>query len=316
MPTPLLANGHAMTIAAALFRPSAPLAGTVERVFTTDAETRVLALCNWQPDRAAAPTILALHGLTGSADAAYLRGLAAKAYARGFNVVRLNTRNCGNTEHLTPTLYHSGLTADCRAVLDQLLQDNLQPPFLVGYSMGGNVALKLCCELGDEAPRLLRSVVAVSPPIDLASASRAIDTGWFNSIYQRSFLRFLTRLVRAKAARHPDRYSLTGLDRIRTLRTFDDRYIAPMFGFAGVDDYYARASSGPLLDRLRLPTLVIQAKDDSIIPMPAFETWAARAPTGVDFLITDHGGHTGFIGRTQSDEDRYWVENRIVEWIE
>src|SRR5262245_61517406 len=165
VPTPLLANGHAMTIAAALFRPSAPLAGTIERVFTTDAETRVLALCNWQPDRTAAPTILALHGLTGSADAAYLRGLAAKAWARGFNVVRLTPRNCGNTEHLTPTLYHSGLTADCRAVLDQLLQDNLQPPFLVGYSMGGNVALKLCCELGDEAPRLLRSVVAVSPPI-------------------------------------------------------------------------------------------------------------------------------------------------------
>ncbi len=302
-----------MTIAGAL-RASRPLPSTTERVFAIDAETRVLALVNRRPDDA--PTLLVLHGLTGSAGAGYLGTLAAKAYARGFTVVRLNARNCGGTEHLTPTLYHSGLTGDCRAVLEQLAQDGLQRPFLVGYSMGGNIALKLGCELGQAAPRFLRGVAAISPPIELGQASQAIDRGLFNGIYQRSFLRSLTGLVRRKAVLFPDRYDPSGLDRIRSLRAYDDRYIAPMFGFTGADDYYARASAGPLLDALAVPALVIHARDDSIIPVAPFEAWRARGPERVTFLLTDRGGHTGFIARGGREEDRYWAENRVLEWVQ
>jgi predicted alpha/beta-fold hydrolase len=181
--------------------------------------------------------------------------------------------------------------------------------------MGGNVALKLACELGAEAPQWILGVAAVSPPIELGAASRAIDSGIVNIIYQQSFLRFLTGLVRRKAMQHPDRYDVTGLRRIRTLRAFDDRYIAPMFGFTGADDYYQRASAGPLLDALSIPALIIHAQDDSIIPTAAFDAWQRKRPRDVTFLITDRGGHTGFIGRSIPHEDRFWAENRIVEWL-
>ena len=315
IPHPLLFNGHAMTVAAALLPRSSPFEAE-ETLFQIDSDTRVRALCNWQPDRARAPTIVALHGLTGSADATYMRALAIKAVARGFNVVRINARNCGGSEHLTPTLYHSGLTEDCRSVLQQLAQAGLQKPFLVGFSMGGNVALKLSCELGPTASDWIRGVAAVSAPIQLAAASRAIDTGWINYVYQQSFLRFLIDLVRRKAQRYPARYDLTCIDRIRTLRAFDDRYIAPMFGFAGVDDYYRRASAGAILASLQIPALIIHARDDSIVPIAAIEAWRGLAPKEVTFLLSDRGGHNGFIAAARREEDRYWAENRIVEWIQ
>jgi hypothetical protein len=309
-PHRLLSSGHAMTIAAATLRSHPPVPGTTESVFRTERDTRVLALCNRQRDRPAVGTIVALHGLTGHADAPYLRSLAAKAFARGFDVVRLNARNCGGTEHLTPTLYHSGLTSDARSVLEQL---GAERAFLVGFSMGGNVLLKLAGELGADGPRRIGGVAAVSPPIDLASASRAIDTGLVNAIYQRTFLRSLTDVVRRKARSHPERYDLTLLRGVRSLYDFDERYIAPMFGFSGAIDYYRRASALPYLASIDVPAVIIHSRDDSIIPSAPFETLHRYAP--IELLMTDRGGHTGFIGAASPGEDRHWAENRLLEWI-
>src|SRR5687768_16815045 len=161
------------------------------RFFDVAADARVLAHCNWQPDHTSAPTLLALHGLEGSSEAHYMRGLADKAFAAGFNVVRLNQRNCGGTEHLSRGLYHSGLTADPLFVINELIeQDGIGSLAVAGYSLGGNLTLKLAGDLGDAAPAALRAVCAVSPTMDLARCVGALERR-ANFAYQWNFVRNL-----------------------------------------------------------------------------------------------------------------------------
>src|SRR3954447_10413394 len=147
----------------------------VPRYFDMAARTRVLAQCHWHPDPWDRPTILALHGLNGSSESHYMKGIAAKAFARGMNVVRLNQRNCGHTEHLSAGLFHSGLTEDARHVVEELSTvDNLRSIAVAGYSLGGNLALKLAAEYGDKPPDTLIGVAAVSPIIEIGECTRAL----------------------------------------------------------------------------------------------------------------------------------------------
>src|SRR5687768_18117350 len=184
------------------FPPSEP------RYFDVADDARVLAQCNWQPGRKDAPTLLILHGLEGSSEAHYMRGLADKAFGRGFNVVRLNMRNCGGTEHLSRGLYHSGLTADPLFVMRELIErDGIQSIAIAGYSLGGNLALKLAGELGDEAPPQLKAVCAVSPTLDLARCVAALERRP-NFVYQWNFVRNLKARMRRKAAAFPGAFSL------------------------------------------------------------------------------------------------------------
>lgn len=314
---PFLRHPHVMTIAGAaadIWRRRALRSTAEDSVFQVDAESAVLGHCHWQPDRISSPTLVLTHGLTGDANAGYMIGTAKKAFSKGFNTIRLNVRNCGGTEALTPTLYHTGLSGDLRAVIETLAAENFRAIYCAGYSMGGNITLKMAGEYGFSPPPWLKGVAAISPPIDLARASAAIDSGVINRIYQEHFLRSLRALVRRKAAAHPSRYDLRGLSRIRTLRAYDDRYVAACFNFRGADDYYAQASAGPLLDRIAVPVLIIHARDDSIIPFDPFATLAHERLT---LIATHTGGHAGFIGRRgASDPDAYWAENRLVEWLE
>lgn len=319
-----LVGGHRMTIAAYLaerVRGSRPRHET-RRIFHVDDATKVLGVCSWRDDRHTAPTLVLAHGLTGDADAVYMRLVAHKAFAAGFNVVRLNTRNCGGTEGWTPELYHTGLTEDLRAVVEELIsQDGLQRIYLGGFSMGANMVLKLAGEWGADTPAQVRGLAAISPPIQLAQASKAINTGFVNGLYQRNFLASLTSLVESKSTDHPGRYDAGSIAGIRSLRDYDDRFIAPNFGFADADDYYAQASSGPWLEHIRIPALVVHARDDSLIPFEPFEGWIAKRPDNVLFLTPRRGGHVGFIGRRPAvgaswrDTDRHWAENRIVQWF-
>jgi len=290
-------------------------------LFRTTEDTQVLALCDWQADRKSCPTLVLLHGLVGSAEAVYLVGTADKAFAKGFNTVRLNMRNCGGTAHLTPTLYHSGLTHDLRSVMTELLEvDGLMNLFVSGFSLGGNVVLKLLGEWGEDAPPMVRGAVAVSPPVDLAECSRAIEAGAFNDVYQRRFLRLLKVTMRQKGALFPDRYDLTEIDQIRTLREFDDRFTAPHSGFGDAATYYERASALPFIPKIRVPTLIVSARDDGMIPADPLLSEEVRANEAVRCVITDRGGHIAFIGRRpaevgdESDLDRRWAENRIVQF--
>src|SRR5437764_9997868 len=265
VPHRLITRGDAQTIGAYLW--PARLRARDEsqdevRLFDVAADTKVLARCRWQPKRQANPTLVIWHGMEGSVASSYMLKTAAKAFRAGFNVVRVNIRNCGGTEHLTPTLYHGGLTDDLRVVLDELIDKDRLPQIVVaGFSLGGNQVLKLAGEYGEQPPRALKGVCAISPSINLRAGSDLLRQPR-NWLYQRNFLYYLRRRIKAKEKLFPDLYDISGLASIRTIEQYDARFVAPAFGFADVNDYYTRASALPLMNRIRIPTLIIHAADD------------------------------------------------------
>jgi hypothetical protein len=287
----------------------------VDRLFDVAAGTSVLAHCHWQPDRSAHPALLALHGLEGSSHAHYMRGLADKAFADGFNVVLLNQRNCGGTEDLSDTLYHSGLTADAAHVLQELREvDGISRIVVTGYSLGGNLALKLAGDFGDQAPPELRAVCAVSPILEIGACVRALERRQ-NLLYQWNFVRGLKRRMRRKDRTHPGRFPIERLRDVRTVRQFDEYFTAPHFAFAGADDYYHKASALRVIHRVRVPTLVITAEDDPFVPVAPFLDPAVTSNPAITLMVTRHGGHCGFVTRGPDGGDCYWAEERIMEFV-
>ena len=314
-------NGHAMTILSSQWprRISLQEWPGEARYFRTEPDTQVLAHCHWQKDHQSRPTIIIVHGLEGSADRHYVTGTAEKALRAGFNVIRQNVRNCGDTEHLTPTLYHSGLTIDLKAILGELIErDRLEQIFIIGFSMGGNQTLKLAGEFGDDAPSQLRGVAAVSPAIDLGACSDAIARPQCK-IYERRFLRSLKATMQRKAKLFPGSCDPERIDRVRSLREFDDVVTGPFWGFGDANGYYSNASSLPFLKRIRIPALMMTAKDDPFIPYEPFTDPTVAANPNLLLLAPDHGGHVGFMAsksETARRDDRYWAECRAVEFCQ
>lgn len=314
VPKRLLRNGHVMTVYCWGRRRAFPgLPSPAARHFDVEAGTRVLAHCYWQADRSAHPAILALHGLEGSSSAHYMRGIAAKAFRRGFNVLLLNQRNCGGTEHLAASLYHSGLTHDADHVIRELAAEGISRIVVAGYSLGGNLALKLAGDYGDAPPPVLRGVCAVSPVLELAVCVRALERPQ-NFVYQWNFVRGLKARMRRKAVTHPDRYPLTRLDDVRSVRQFDELFTAPHFGFAGADDYYHRASAMRVIDRIRVPALIIAAEDDPFVPIEPFRDPGLAGNRHITLVVTRHGGHCGFVSMGDVAEDGYWAERQVVDF--
>jgi len=311
-----LTNGHLMTVYC-WGKPRAfpALPPPTERYFEIEPATRVLAHCHWQRDPAAHPALIALHGLEGSSAAHYMRGIAAKAHGRGFNVVLLNQRNCGGTEALSHGLYHSGLTADAAHVIAELRREGINRVVVAGYSLGGNLALKLAGDYGGAPPPSLKGVCAISPVIELAACVNALERR-ANFVYQWNFVRGLKARMRRKAAAHPGRFSLERLPLVRTVRQFDEYFTAPHFGFQDADDYYFRASAMRVVDRIRIPALVITAEDDPFVPVEIFRDAQLRRNPHINVVVTRHGGHCGFVSNANGSDDGYWAERRLVEFAE
>jgi predicted alpha/beta-fold hydrolase len=226
----------------------------------------------------------------------------------------LNQRNCGGTEHLSRGLYHSGLTADPLAVLTELRdRDGLRPFGVAGYSLGGNLAMKLAGELGESAFPELKAVAAVSPVIELESCMQAIERRE-NRIYEWNFCRNLQARMRRKAACFPGAFDLSGLWRIWSIRAFDDRYTAPHHGFAGAEDYYYRASAARVIDHVARPALMLSAADDPFVPAGIFRTPAISANPHLQVVITPHGGHCAFV-EDANGYDGYWAEREVVRFL-
>lgn len=297
----------------------------VERYFDIDPDARVLAHCHWHPEPSRHPTLILLHGLNGSSQAHYMRGIAVKAFARGMNVLRLNQRNCGGTEHLSAGLFHSGLTADVKHIVRELSEVDGVPAIAVaGYSLGGNLALKLAGEYGDAAPTALKAVAAVSPILEISLCVHALERR-SNWIYQWNFVRDLKARMRRKDRHWPGRFDLSKLSSITTVRQFDDVYTAPHFGFADAEDYYHQASAMRVIDRVRVPALVITAADDPFVPSSPFHDPRVTGNSRVTLRLSEHGGHCGFISarppRNGHDgdhalDDGYWAEQQIVTFAE
>jgi predicted alpha/beta-fold hydrolase len=298
---PLFTNPHLQTIASHYWRRDGgerrfPL--TAQR-YRTEPDVEVL-VHSQQPEGVPRGAVVMVHGLEGSGEAGYMRSLAGAALRSGFAAHRFHMRSCGGTEHLCRTLYHAGLTSDLLAVVKQL-----EPPVvLAGFSLGGNVVVKLAGELGDGARQWISAVCAVSTPLDLAAcAARIHDRD--NFLYERRFVRRMCRRLRATGRYQPEEY-----ESLRSVFDLDDRITAPSFGFGNAANYYATQSSGQFLDRIRVPTLLVQAKDDTFIPFRVFEE-LPRNPC-VKLVATAHGGHLGFIARGPS---RFWLDDILMEWI-
>ncbi len=315
-PRASLRNGHWMTLYSwgnPRYFPQLP--EPARRYFDVAPATRVVADCHWQARPWERATLLALHGLNGSSEAHYMRGLAAKAFARGMNVVRLNQRNCGDTEHLSEGLFHSGLTSDAAHLVHELTHlDGLPAIGVAGYSLGGNLALKLAGEYGAFAPKSLIGVAAVSPIIEIGECTRALERPE-NGLYQWNFVRDLKRRMRRKEQFHPGLFDLARLNAIKTVREFDEVYTAPYFGFRNAEDYYHRASAMRVIDRIRVPALIIAAEDDPFVPSQPFRDPTVTLNPHVDLRISRHGGHCGFVGAKSAEDDGYWAERQIVEFL-
>ncbi|HSB12268.1 MAG TPA: alpha/beta fold hydrolase, partial [Blastocatellia bacterium] len=286
------------------------------RVFDTAPGVRVLTHCSWQEDRLSKATLILVHGMEGSSESRYMLGTAEKALAAGFSVVRVNYRNCGGTEHLTPTLYHAGLTDDLRQIIHDLIErDGLREIYLIGFSLGGNMVLKLAGEYGASIPSEIRGVVGISASIDLAACADAIELRR-NIVYSTRFVLSLRGRLRRKAELFPDRYDPSLLRGVWTIRQFDDAYVAPHCGFRDSADYYERASALRVIDRVRVPTLIIHAKDDPFIPFSQIEQPEVASNPNISVLAPDQGGHVGFISANGEGESRFWAESTVVRFVE
>ncbi len=317
-PHPLFTSGHGQTLAAFAWPQRfryRPVSDEV-RLFDVTPDSKVLAHCRWQPDRHEHPTVLLWHGIEGSSSSVYMLAMALKGFRAGFNVLRLNLRNCGGTEHLTPTLYHGGLTEDLRAVVAELIErDGLRQLFLVGFSLGGNMVLKLAGEYGENPPEEVLGVCAISPSVDLAASADLLELG-SNWLYSKDFLRRLKRRIRTKHKLYPQLYDIRDLYLIPSIRAFDDRFTSVVHGFENAADYYHKASALRVIDRIRLPTLIIHAQDDPFIPFAPLRDRSVSENPNILMLAPERGGHVAFIsGKCPAeDPDRFWAENRVLEF--
>jgi uncharacterized protein len=312
---PRFTGGHWQTLFAWARQRELPgLPEPVARYFDTADDARVLAHCHWQPEPHTRPTIVLLHGLEGSSTVHYMRGMADKAWTAGWNVVRLNQRNCGGTEALSRGLYHSGLTHDPLFVIRELIDADRLPAIAVaGYSLGGNVALKLAGDLGADAPPQLTAVCAVSPTMDLGVCVDALERR-ANYPYQWNFVRNLKARMRRKAALFPGEFSVEPLGRIWTVRQFDEAYTAPYYGFKDATDYYYRASAMRGIDRITVPTLILTAENDPFVPPGPFRHPTVSGNPAITTVITPQGGHCAFVEPSDGRYDGYWAEREVIRF--
>ena len=309
-----LRGGHLQTLASFFLPRRIPLPSAEKRLIEVEPGVKLLCHCHWQTERENALTVIIVHGLEGSSESQYMLGIAAKGLAAGMNVVRMNQRNCGGTDDLSATLYHSGRSQDIAAVAQNLLhQDRISRFALAGFSMGGNLVLKLAGEWGREAPPQFRAVVAVCPSMNLAASADALHLR-ANRLYEYYFMWQLRRRLRAKARLFPKAFDAARLRGVTTLRDFDDKITAYYCGFEGASDYYERSAAANVIDRIAVPTLILHAANDPFIRILPETRQRILSNPNIIFVETEDGGHCSFLAKPDGDDGR-WAERRVVEFL-
>lgn len=309
---PLFRNPHLSTLAGNFWPRKFARSGykSIRVEYETEPGVRILVEED-RPRDGSLGEVLLQHGLEGSSRSGYLVSLSHALASAGLTGHRVNMRGCGGSEPLSRSLYHSGLTHDLRFLLNHLRAAGRGPRFLCGFSLGGNVALKLGGELGEGARGLIDGLVAVSTPIDLAACVRALAKP-VNWIYEQKFVRSLKARYRRRHEAFPDLFPLDGLEKIRTIYEFDDVVTAPWFGFGTAERYYATQSSWQFIPAIEMDTLLIQAADDPLIPFDIYRSSPVGSNPRVELLAVPHGGHLGFIARGRR---RFWLDVVLAEWI-
>lgn len=313
-PRRFVRGGHVQTLASFFLPRRFSLPEAEERLIEVEPGIPVRCHCHWQRERRSALSVILVHGLEGSSESKYMLGIAEKGLAAGMNVILMNQRTCGGTGHLAPTLYHSGRSADVRAVANHLVrQDGITGFGLGGFSMGGNLVLKAAGEWTRNEPPELKGVAAVCPALDLAASADALHEPG-NRIYEHYFLWKLKARMRDKARCFPGRYDLSRMRRVRSLREFDDRVTAFYCGFRDAADYYARAAAANVVDKISVPTYILCAKNDPFIRILPETREKIRSNQNITFVETDDGGHCSFIGE-QNGDDGQFAERALVEFF-
>lgn len=311
-PFPFLHGPHVQTILASRFSfgPSPPSTrGIVE---LADGDRIALEISTPKSWREPDPTVILVHGLCGCHMSAYMVRVARKLWRQGVRAVRMNLRGCGSGRGLARKLYHSGRSDDVRAVVDTLREETPATPLsLVGFSLGGNLALKLAGEMEEEAAGCLERVVAVCPPVDLLTCSRRFALP-LNRVYERYFVKLLRRDVADRHRRFPE-LGRVDLPTRMSLFDFDDVYTAPRSGFRDAVDYYTRSSSRPLVPRIRIPCHILFAADDPLVDATLLED--VELPPKVLVTRTRRGGHLGFLGLPGTAGGYRWMDSQLLAWL-
>ncbi len=257
-----------------------------------------------------APLLVLFHGLEGSSKSQYARGLMHHAMQRGWRGVVVHFRGCSGEINRLPRAYHSGDSTEIDWILRRLHAQHGGALFAAGVSLGGNALLKWLGEQGQAAQDVVQRAAAVSAPVDLHAAGRALEQG-FNMVYTNNFLATMKRKSFAKLEKHPGLFDPAKLRTTRTLREFDDLVTAPLHGYAGVDDYYTRASSKPLLMCVAVPTLLLNARNDPFLPGKALPE-QQQLSAAITAAFTDEGGHVGF---PDSNGSIQWLPRTVLEFL-
>src|SRR6201998_1027910 len=294
-------NGHIQTVLSVLLPRRSDGTFQRERLELVDGDFLDLGWARIGADR----LVVLSHGLEGSSDSRYIRGMAAALNAAEWDVLVWDFRGCSEETNRLPRLYHSGETGDLGAVID-CAAVRYSRIALVGFSLGGNLILKY---LGESSPHpAVVSAAAVSAPLDLGATARALDRQWSKRIYRDSCIKSLIAKVEAKAVRFPEKFDVSGIRMIRTFEAFDDRYTAPIHGFRDVEDYWKRSSARQFLNRITVPTLILNACDDPLLTAESFPVAEAEANPCLFLEMPKWGGHLGFVDLVRGIEP--WSERR------
>ncbi len=318
VPHPLLRGGHRQTVAGAYLWRRIPYRAQQHLVALPDGDQIVLHDDRphlWQPE---IPIVLLVHGLAGGHDSGYMARIAHKLVQRNRRVFRLDQRGCGAGVELAQQTFHAGRTEDLKLAVEFIQQLSPDSPIiLVGFSLGASIVLKLISAIPDQLPSQLSAAIAVAPPINLKVCSRRIGEG-LNRVYDRAFVKRLMSFVRQRAKAMSDSVPDSLRRSPRSLYEFDARFTAPLGGFADVEEYYRLCSAQADLPNISLPTCIMTAADDPLVPVHSFHD--AEYSRTTQLLITESGGHLGYLGRTESaaenDDDWHWMDWRVVQWVE
>ena len=318
-PTPFLhpwwlPGAHTETLAGKLLRPTPVLGMTVERVDTSDGDFLDLA---WMPETdPEAPVVLVLHGLEGHTRRGYMIQMYQALARQGMRAVGLNFRGCSGEINRAARFYHSGETEDVVFIV-KLIRDRFprRAIMAVGFSLGGNVLLKLLGEQGDRGDPPLAAASAISVPYDLSAGAAALEQGSMARVYTKYFVTSLMNKVRAKQTLLADLLDLSAVSDDSTIRAFDDAVTAPLHGFVDANDYYRKCSSKDFVSRISTPTLLIHSLNDPFLPSSAIPRAAIQENPALTLEVTDRGGHVGFVEGAVPWNATFWAERETASFL-
>lgn len=305
-----LPNGHLQTILPSLFRKVKGVEYERERLDTPDGDFLDL---DWSKTKDSKHLGIVCHGLEGDTRRPYILGMVKALNKAGIDALAWNFRSCGGENNSRLRFYHSGATEDLQYIIQKVMEAGYYTKIsLFGFSLGGNMVLKYLGELGNETPAIINKAVVFSVPCDLAGSSKNLCSTE-NQIYNRRFLKSLKLKIRAKAKLLPGKINTLHLKNIKTLKEFDEKYTAPLHGFKDAEDYYERCSSRAFIDRIKIPTLIVNAKNDPFLSLGCYPTEEVKNNSYVFLEIPNEGGHCGFYLSNASGE--FWSEKRALAFL-